>query len=246
MKDYDRYIFSFKELALYMGEGLLICSLFAYVFYRSIIAFFILLPIAFLWLGKKKRDCIKAQKEELSLEFSEMMSAVSTALEAGYSVENAFINSYKDMVMLYGKNAMISGELNIIKTAINNNRSIEDVLMEFAERSHIREIYDFAQIFKIAKRSGGNLPGIIRQTVDLILDKLEVERSIATMIHSKQFEQNIMNLVPFGIILYIDVTSRGFFDCLYGNAIGIIIMSVLVVVYLVAYYLAMRITDIRV
>ena len=63
-------------------------------------------------------------------------------------------------------------------------------------------------------------------------------------ISAKKMEQTIMDLVPFGIILYIDATTPGFFDSLYHNAAGMALMTALMAVYLAAYLMAEKILDI--
>lgn len=221
-------------------------TLLSYIFYRSIVAFIFLLPIVVLFIRNKKRSLIIKRKEKLSLQFKEMMISVITNLEAGNSVENALIGSYKDMVLLFGKEAMISKELLYMTRCIKNNRTVEDLLGDFGCRSHIKDIQDFAEIFKIAKRSGGDLAGMIRSTVDIISEKMDVKRRIYTLVSAKKFEQSIMNVVPFGIILYIDMTSPGFFNGLYGNLVGVLIMSLMLLIYMVAYYMAGRILEIEV
>lgn len=55
-----------------------------------------------------------------------------------------------------------------------------------------------------------------------------------------------MNGVPFGILLYISIASRGFFDVLYKNAAGIIVMTICLGVYLGAIFLSGKIVDIEV
>ena len=89
------------------------------------------------------------------------------------------------------------------------------------------------------------MPSIIRSSVDVIRMKMEVKKKIETMISAKKMEQNIMNVVPFAILIYINATSPGFFDCLYHNPAGILIMTVLFAIYLVAYFLAQKIIQIE-
>ena len=55
-----------------------------------------------------------------------------------------------------------------------------------------------------------------------------------------------MNMVPFLIIFYIGSTSRGFFDVLYHNLIGVVIMTVCLGLYGIAYLLSKRIVEIEV
>lgn len=246
MIDYGIYLFSFKELVMYTFTGIACDCLFAYIFYRSYISFIVLLPIVIFVLIKKNKECLIKRKQKLTSEFREMMNSIIANLGAGYSVENAFINSYRDMVLLFGKDAYITKEIGMIAKALKNNRNIEDLLDDFGKRSHVQDISDFAEVFKIAKRSGGNLPEMIRSTADVINEKIEVKRKIETIISAKKFEQNIMNFVPFGIILYLDVTSPGFFNGLYHNFVGIVIMTILLIIYLLAYFLAEKITEIEV
>ena len=92
-------------------EWTAICALTAYVFYRSIPAFAILfaghhLPYAKFRIAQAER----ARKTLLSMQFRESILAVSTALNAGYSVENSFIEAYHDMKEMYGDDAPITAE----------------------------------------------------------------------------------------------------------------------------------------
>ena len=66
------------------------------------------------------------------------------------------------------------------------------------------------------------------------------------MISSKKMEQKIMNMVPFLIIFYIGTTSKGFFDVLYHNVIGVIVMTVCLFFYGTAYLFSKRIVEIEV
>ena len=58
------------------------------------------------------------------------------------------------------------------------------------------------------------------------------------MISGKKYEQGIMNIVPVGIMVYISVTSKGFFDIMYGNILGILVMSFCLIVYVATIILA--------
>lgn len=233
------------ELLKYGLQGVGIAALVSYVFYRSLIVFLLLLiPALIFLLRQKKKDLLRKRKEELNLQFKEMMHAVIAGLQAGYSIENAFTHAYQDICLLYGKQSMMAKELYHLTMELRNNRNIEDVLSDFAARCQVADIRDFAEVFHIAKKSGGNLVGILKNTADVISDKIEVKREITTMISAKRLEQGIMDIVPFAIILYIDVSSPGFFDGMYHNPVGIIIMTVLLAVYIAAYLMAEKIIHI--
>lgn len=175
-----------------------------------------------------------------------MILSVSANLKAGYSIENAFGEAYQDMVMLYGREGLISRELQYMLQGLHNNLVLEDMLYAFSMRSGLDDIKDFSEIFRIAKRSGGDINGIIRNTANTISEKIQVKREIDTIIRAREFEQKIMNLIPFFIILYIDVTSKGFLTPLYRDIKGKMVMTACLLVYGVSVCLSEKLVKIEV
>ena len=64
------------------------------------------------------------------------------------------------------------------------------------------------------------------------------------MITSKKYEEKIMMVMPYGIIFYLRVTNAGFFDVLYHNVVGIILMTVFLIVIYIADFWARKIMEI--
>ena len=87
---------------------------------------------------------------------------------------------------------------------------------------------------------------ILSETADSIEQKSVVDKEIQVILSSKKMEQKIMNVIPFFIIFYISITSRGFFDVLYHNLIGIVIMTFCLVLYLAAFMISQKIVAIEV
>lgn len=244
--NYEEYKFNKKELVILGLQWIGISGVTAYFFYRSVVVFMVLLPVFFLYLKWRKKEAIKKRKWELTLAFREAVVMVAGNLQAGNSVENAFKRVYSDLKTLYGEDAEISGEFRMIGRGLNNNMVLETLLMDFGERSGIEDIKDFADIFGIAKRTGGNLKEIISDTADAISTKTEMRRELRILISEKQFEQRIMSVIPFFILIYIGFTSPGYFDSLYHNLQGIGIMTACLAAYLTALFWSMKITEIEV
>ena len=80
----------------------------------------------------------------------------------------------------------------------------------------------------------------------MIEQKADVEQEISVMISSRRMESNVMSLVPFFMILYMDLSSAGFFDELYHNVAGIAIMTVCLAIYVSSYLIAQKMVDIRI
>lgn len=244
--DYRIYRFTVREYFLYGGQYLLLILLFAYTFYRSYIAAMIMLPGFVLFLKRKKRLLIERKKQRLRMEFKEAVTAVSSGLGAGYSIENAFLEAAKDMVMLYGETGMITEEFHLMERNLTMNRTLEDCLNDLAVRSGVEDIRNFAVIFTAAKRSSGSLAEVICNTVEIIRDKEEMKQEIEVLISARQLEQKVMNVIPFLIVFYVGGSTGDMMDILYHNVAGIVVMTMCMIVYLLAVMLSERITDIKV
>ncbi|BCN32937.1 hypothetical protein bsdtb5_42320 [Anaeromicropila herbilytica] len=147
---------------------------------------------------------------------------------------------------MYEKDSYIVKEFEYMTRQLKNNQTIEDVFLDFSNRSKVEDICNFTEVFITAKRTGGDLIKIIRRTSNSISDKIEVKREIITLITAKKFESSIMNFIPLGIILYMWLFSPGFMDPLYGNIKGVVVMSAALVLYGVAYKISQKIIDIEV
>lgn len=244
--DYEHYQFGRKELILYGLESVGVVLFFAYFFYRSLAAAIPLIPIGIFFFERKRKELSQKQKELLKLQFKETILSISAGMRAGYSAENAVRESYKDMTRMFGKSSLIGRELRYMSGGMNNNIPIEELFYAFGRRSGVDEIKEFGDIFAIAKKNGGNIGQVIAETAEIISRKLEVDREIETLISAKKLEQNIMNLIPFFILIYVNATSKGFFQTLYHNPGGNIIMTIGVLVYTGAIFLEDKIMNIQV
>lgn len=246
LSDYRFYHLTGQEWIRYLLEGTAVCAVTAYVFYRSFLAFVLMLPAGMLRPFFKSRELCRRRKEELRLQFKEAIQIVASALAAGYSVENAFIASVRDLEEQYGKEGMITREFSYLASQLKMNRTVEALLSSFAKRSGLDEVENFSVIFTVSKRSRGELASVVHHVVHVISDRIQVREEILTMTAEKQFEQRIMNLMPYLIVLYVDLSSPGFFSQMYETAVGRVVMTGCLVVYLLAWRVSGKILQIEV
>ena len=246
MIHYDEYKFTKAEALLYGGEWLGLCILVGWLFYHSAYAIIILFAFIKFFFDDKKKILNGKRRKELNLQFKDAISSLSNALAAGYSVENAFTESYDELGLIYPKDAFIMIELYHIMRKLEMNETIESLLGDLAKRSKDEDIKSFTEVFSIAKRSGGDFLSIIDMTVNSITGKIEVKREIDVLLANKRLEQKIMNIIPMFIILYIRITSREYFNILYHNMFGITVMTICLSIYLIAYCLGRKIVDVEV
>lgn len=217
-----------------------------YTFYRSLLITALLLPLALCYPRYERKQKREQRKQQLADQFKEGMMILSSSLAAGYSIENALAAGTRELMLLYGEQGLITREFAYMVQQMSTNRPVEQLLKDLADRSGMEDIRNFSEVFSVAKRSGGNIGGIMRHTADLIRDKMQVKAEIATLTAAKQYEQRIMNLIPFLIVFFVEHSSPGFFDQMYQTMFGRMLMTGCLVIYLIAFILARKILEIEV
>lgn len=240
-RDYHDYTWQRTELIFTIGKSVFVVGFFAFFFYKSLYAVLPLSVVGIIYFHSEKRRKTMQSQELLNMQFKECMMSVVTALEAGYAVENAFVESKADMMVLYGEDSYIVQELEGIRRGLIINITLEEQLCDLAKRSNSDEINQFAQVFAIAKRSGGNMTEIIRMSARLIGDKVDAKQEMKVLLSGRQMEQMIMKIMPFLILAYVGWSYPGYFNCFYGNIWGVSIMTGCLLVYVMAYLLSERI-----
>lgn len=246
MRNYKVYVLNWKEKILCLGITAGLAGAVSWLFYHNRC---MMASSVILYLPVKRafsRHLLKKRKGEMLFQFKEILQMAVTALKAGYAMENAFVHAREEFEKLYGEEAVMAREFAYINHQVKLNVTLESLLEDLAERCGIEEISSFSQVFGFAKRSGGDFLKIFQNSADKIRQKAEIKREIEVVIAAKQMEMNIMNLVPFGILAYVGITSPEFLEPLYGNWLGIGIMTAALAVYGCACWLAEKIVDIQV
>jgi tight adherence protein B len=204
----------------------------AVLFYRSLAALLILLPLTLPLALREQRDRQRKRCRELAAQFTEALEAVRVSMQAGASPENAFRDCCAEMEGRFGAGAPITAALRRICAGMDSRIPLETLLISFGEEAQVREIREFARVFTIAKRRGGTMTEVVAGSAQLIRERIETENEIAAALANRRMEQRIMNAVPFLIMAYISAAAPGFFEPLYHNAGGAVFMTVCLAVCL--------------
>lgn len=245
-KFYDEYFFSMKEIVLYSLLAVAAALGINYLFYRSWYGLLCVIPCVPCVLGLVRQDKIKKQKMKLHYHFKDALSSILTALRAGYSLENAVKEAYRDMQTAYGDRDCITEELKGMCYQMQIQIPVEALFEDLGSRSGIADIETFAGVLQIAKRTGGNLDQILQDTWRTLSEKIETKQEIDAAIAAKRYEQMIMSLMPAAIIVYLQVSFPDMLSSLYHNLTGVVVMTACLVVYAGAWILGRKIVNIEV
>ncbi len=196
-----------------------------YLFFGKLLFSLFVLPLGYYLWKKDGRIFLTERKKRLAVEFKDMITSLSGNLNAGCSLETAFYKAYRDLMKSGIGYRYITDELNIIIHGIECNKRVEELLSDFALRSDVGDIKDFAKLISTTKIYGGNMVAVIRQTVSNLSEKYMVEEEIETVISAKKLEGKIMLMMPFLIVLYMKLTNKGYMNVIYESTLGNIVMA---------------------
>ena len=196
----------------------------AWLFFDFHAVSFLLLLYVPVAVYRKYREAQRQKKWELNLAFKDALVCLENSLAVGYSPESSVSESVKNLIQLYGEEHEICQEFRRMVKQMELGTSMEEAFFEFGKRSDIADIKQLADIFSVVKRTGGNLPQVLRQTGSVLQEKIELKRELHTTIAAKRMEFRIMNVVPYGILLYMKLCAPAMTAALYRNGFGIIFM----------------------
>ena len=242
-EDYHVYDMTMMDRMTAVGIGLLAGVAVGYVFFNSWLAAAAVSVIAAIYLQKPWQEYLKKKRlKKLLLEFKDLLETLTASYSAGQTTAKAFSDAMNEMSDLFGEGADIVNELKMINVGLQHNYNIEDLLLNFAQRSGLDDVDSFANVFEVCNRKGGNLKQIVGETRSVINDKIEIEMEIQTMVAASKNELNIMMVMPFIIML----TMRGLGDSMTGNSIvNIIVKFVALGIFVAAYVVGIRLVNIK-
>lgn len=246
LPDYHHLKPSFTSTALWTCSSAVGLFLVGWVFYQHIV-WASLLCLCSCWVPRiVKRSYVASIRNELLYQFQQALQVLSAALAAGRSLENALIDSTSDLEQMFASpDAMIVKEWRGIIERLRNGIRLEVAIEDLARRSGIEDIQNFAEVLVIGKRQGGNIVEVIRNTVQILSDKLDIQRDIRVLIARKRWECRILCAAPIGFVTILGLTSQDYMEPLYAD-VGRVVMTIALMLIGCGWWLSQRIMKIEV
>lgn len=198
-----------------------------------------------LFIPMRTEQIISGRKKKLKSQFRDMLDGITTSLGAGNNIMFAFTAVYNDLQVQYPADAFIVKELEVILSGMQSNFRIEDMLEDFGKRSGVDDIESFANVFRVCNRKGGNIQDVIRNTHEILSQKMKMNEEIETTISGSKMDQNIMIILPIALIAIIKLMSPEF-GSYFASAAGIVATTVAIGLFITAYLVGKSIMNIKV
>ena len=245
MKKYQYRRNGREWLSTLLCGGLLFGGL-GFLFYRHIMGVLFLMGLlpVYIRLDGVRRQ--KRYKEELTLQFKDALQSMTSAMQAGYSLERSIPYAADELAQLYQEQAPMVRALRELTARLRVNETVEQAFSWLAEETDVEDIREFVQVLATAKRTGGNVIKVMLHTAECVAMRQEVGREIRTLMSGKRLEANLMILLPPGILLYLWTAMPDMVAVLYYNLQGVAVMTGLLLVYGGSYLWTRKILQIKI
>lgn len=236
-----------KEKLLFFSVVLTMAAAVGILFYNSLVVSGILAILFSAALPKYKEGILKKRRQEAMSQFRDLLYSISASVSSGRNMAEALREAKTFCGASYEETDYIMLELDHMTAMLENGNATDtEVLYDFARRSGLEDIEDFARAYENCKVSGADLKQAINTAARLIGDKIELEGELKTLLSQKIFEGRIVGISPFIIVLMIRLTAPDYISPMTESSQGLVITTVAVALMLIAAAMTERINKIEI
>jgi tight adherence protein B len=236
-----------RERGKYYAIAAIGLAVIGWAFYGSLIAAAALVLLAIPGEKYYKKTLVRKRKARLNSQFKDLLISLSASFQAGRQMRESLAEAEVNLKLIYGDDEPIMLELrDILRRMGSGGESEKDVLYDFSIRSENEDIMSFFDIYFACLSTGGNMSKVISSSVNVLQDKMYIAKEIETMVAQKKYESKLLVLLPVAIVMLLKLMSPGYLAPLYGNFVGVVIMSVSILTLAVSVLWSDKITQIEV
>lgn len=222
IENYNIYILNAKEKRLYYVAGGIALIAAAILFFNSIKFAILLLPILFYGQNELQKMLADKRMKKLRSDLVDFLYSISSSVASGLHMRDAL----KEAETALEEGALLR-EIKVMNGKIESlNMGEKQLLADFAQRSGIEELKNFTDSYYACRDAGGDLTAVISRGMQVITDKLMIERDMKTLIAQKVFEGKLIAALPLVVILCLRLASPDYLLPLYESGAGRIIMGI--------------------
>lgn len=193
-----------------------------------------------------ERSAMQKRLVKLRVQFFDMLEAMSVAMRAGNPPLKALESARIDLAMIYPEDSDILREVDVIMQRFHNAIPLSKAFSDFAQRSGLEDVASFASIYATIEGKSSRADEIVRETQQLISDKMEIEMEIDTLMTAAKSEVNIMLFMPLVILAVIGYAGAGFMDAIYTTFLGRVVATGGFIVFIISFWMARKFSSVQI
>ena len=207
----------------------------------SVIAFLLSCILCFFDKGYA-RDI---RNRDMVEKFEKLLEIMSSTCSVPRNFMHSFEESLRSYVSVYENDVMKKAIASALMK-ISANSSSEDILNSFAKDIDISEGYMFFENILLCEKKGGNISKTVRETASFIKEKIDIYYEIEVITAEKKTEQLIVSVMPFAVLALFMMSGTGYLDVMYTTDIGRIMMTAAGCLFMLSFYAAKKILEVKI
>jgi tight adherence protein B len=188
------------------------------------------------WLERRRQ----ARLEEFVAQLPELARTLSNATSAGRSLHSALQLAADDLADPAG------AELRLLSEQLRIGQPVDEALEVLQQRLPSKELGVLASTLVIQQRTGGDVVTALRDMADTLEARKELRREVKTLIAGAVQTGYVTGGLGVGIVLVVNLMQPGMIDGMLRRPLGQVSMIVAISLYVIAFSLVRRMTQIDV
>ena len=166
--------------------------------------------------------------------------AMSNALRAGFSIQQAFESIVKE-----GKKP-IGQEFSVFLQQMRIGVRFEDALRNLEERVGSEDLTLMVRAIEIARQTGGNLTETFDRIAETIRERTRIEGRIRALTAMGRLQGIVVGLIPIFLLVVLTLMDPKMMLSFYGSTTGVMLLCLMVLLEAIGFYVIKKIVNIRV
>jgi tight adherence protein B len=172
--------------------------------------------IPYVWLVRARKKRQKMMAEQLP----DVLSILASSLRAGHSFLQAL-----DQVAGEIKDPS-AGEFHRVVSEIRLGRSIDDAMVEMADRVGSEDMRWAVMAVNIQRQVGGNLAEVLDIVANTVRERAYVQRQVRVLSAEGRLSIAILSALPFGIFIYLALMNPEYVNPLFTTMLGRVLLLI--------------------
>ncbi len=179
-------------------------------------------------------------KKKIENDMLNAITIMNNAFKAGRSIVQAV-----DLVTIELKGP-IAKEFKKIHTEISLGLDVEVAFKRFADRINISEAVYLTSSLSVLNKTGGNIIKVFDSIEKNVFMRKKLQDELKTLTSSSKLITYVLIFVPIIFIIFIGIINKEYFNPLFENPLGIILMLIMLIIYITYIIIVKRLMKVRI
>ena len=177
--------------------------------------------------------------------FIQQISYLSSALYAGFSVENSILQYAKRLKEVPSIDSQYEAFIENESKILQQGGNTQHYFKRMKEAYGLPEVVSFCGALEIGYQMGGPIAPVFKEAVTMTKSNYHTEKDIAAMIAEKRFEAAIISWMPYGVMLFLRFSMNDLMNPIFKSFMGVLFLQGMIIIFEFSSWLAHKICDIK-